>query len=119
MNGRTLDFYGFYEIIVRQQKNTEIINKVLKCHHFLNHFRPGFLQDILGVGGIKICCNENFNQKEGANIMDERIKNLAERIYNTLAPWDQFDTSIEESIECLKNDPLAAVEYLLDIVENA
>ena len=51
--------------------------------------------------------------------MDERIKNLAERIYNTLAPWDQFDTSIEESIECLKNDPLAAVEYLLDIVENA
>ena len=51
--------------------------------------------------------------------MDEnKIKELAERIYDTLAPWDKFDATLEETIECLKSDPLAAVEYLLDIVEN-
>lgn len=51
--------------------------------------------------------------------MDEKkIKELAERLFNTLAPWDQFDTSIEEQEEVLINDPLAAIEYLLDIVEN-
>lgn len=51
--------------------------------------------------------------------MDEKkIKELAERLYNTLAPWDRIDTSIMEQEEVLRNDPLAAIEYLLDIVEN-
>ena len=49
---------------------------------------------------------------------EKKIKELAERLYNTLAPWDRVDTSIDEQEEVLRNDPLAAIEYLLDIVEN-
>lgn len=50
--------------------------------------------------------------------MDEKkIKELAERLYNTLAPWDRVDTSIKEQEEVLRNDPLAAIEYLIDIVD--
>ena len=52
------------------------------------------------------------------NKKEAKIKELAERIYNTLDPWDKAETSIEETTECLKDDPLAAVEYLLEIVEN-
>ena len=48
----------------------------------------------------------------------DKTRELAERIYNLLEPWEKIDTSIEESEEVLKSDPLAAVEYLLDIVEN-
>ena len=56
--------------------------------------------------------------KEEDKVEKDRVDDLAERIYKTLAPWDRADTSIEEGKEVLKNDPLSAIEYLLDIVEN-
>ena len=52
------------------------------------------------------------------NLDEKKIKELGERIYNTLDPWDKAETSKEETIKCLKDDPLAAIEYLLEIVEN-
>ena len=52
------------------------------------------------------------------NKKEAKIKELAERIYNTLDPWDKAETSVEETEKCLQDDPLAAVEYLLEIVEN-
>lgn len=51
--------------------------------------------------------------------MEERkIKELSERLFNLLDPWDRVDTSIEEQEQILRENPLAAVEYLLDLVEN-
>ena len=52
------------------------------------------------------------------NLDEKKIKELGERIYNTLDPWAKAETSKEETIKCLKDDPLAAIEYLLEIVEN-
>lgn len=50
--------------------------------------------------------------------MDERIMEIATRIYEAMDPWERFDTSIEETAEEIMKNPIDCIEYLLSIVEN-
>jgi hypothetical protein len=45
---------------------------------------------------------------------DEKIKELAESIYNDLAPWEKADGDEREILETLQNDPLEVVKFLVD-----
>lgn len=42
------------------------------------------------------------------------IKELAEAIYNDLAPWEKDECKMQEIIETLENDPLEVVKYLVN-----
>lgn len=45
---------------------------------------------------------------------EERI---AERIYNTLDPWDQAEGTPKDVIKQMRRDPYSLLEYLLDKVD--
>ncbi len=42
------------------------------------------------------------------------IQELAEAIFNDLAPWEKDDCKMREIIETLENDPLEVVKYLVE-----
>ena len=42
------------------------------------------------------------------------IQELAEAIYNDLAPWEKDDCKLREITETLENDPLEVVKYLIE-----
>ena len=48
----------------------------------------------------------------------DRVTELANRIYELQAPWEREYTP-EEIAKELQNDPLSAVEYLLDIINES
>jgi len=50
---------------------------------------------------------------------NEKIKELAESIYNDMAPWERADGDEREILETLQNDPLEVVKYLVErFIEN-
>lgn len=51
-------------------------------------------------------------------VNENKIKELAERVFNLLEPWERIDTSVEETANCIRENPLAAIEFLLDLAEN-
>lgn len=42
------------------------------------------------------------------------IQELAEAIYDDLAPWEKDDCKMREIVETLESDPLEVVKYLVD-----
>lgn len=46
--------------------------------------------------------------------MSKTIKETAARLYDTLAPWERYDTTPEEIAEQIEKDPAAVINYLLD-----
>ena len=60
---------------------------------------------------------QKVGRKDDMN--DEKIKELAESIYNDMAPWERADGDLDEIIQTLVNDPLEVVKYLVDrFIEN-
>lgn len=51
-------------------------------------------------------------------VKENKIKELAERVFNLLEPWERVDTSVEETAKCIRENPLDAIEFLLDLAEN-
>lgn len=50
--------------------------------------------------------------------MDEKkLKETAERFYNFMAPWERIDTTPEETAEEIAKNPLDAINYLLELLE--
>ena len=49
---------------------------------------------------------------------NDKLNDLATRIYDLVPWWDRESDSMQETIDTLKNDPMAVIEYLLDIVDN-
>lgn len=50
---------------------------------------------------------------------DEKIKELAESIYNDMAPWERADGDLDEIMQTLVNDPLEVVKFLVErFIEN-
>jgi hypothetical protein len=50
--------------------------------------------------------------------MDEKkLKEISERIYNILNPWEKCDTTPEEIAEETRKNPLDAINFLLDMLE--
>lgn len=42
------------------------------------------------------------------------IQELAQAIYNDLAPWERDECKMREIVETLENDPLEVVKYLVE-----
>ena len=42
------------------------------------------------------------------------IQDLANAIYDDLAPWEKDECKMREIIETLENDPVEVVKYLVD-----
>lgn len=42
------------------------------------------------------------------------IQELAQRIYNYMAPWDREYKTVDDIAEDIKNDPAAVIQYLMD-----
>lgn len=54
--------------------------------------------------------------------MDEYDKNvltqkLARRLYNFVDPWDRDYESAEDIAKDIESDPLAVIEYMMDLLE--
>ena len=50
--------------------------------------------------------------------MDEKkLIETATRFYNFMDPWERCETTPEETAEEIKNNPLEAINYLLDMLE--
>lgn len=49
---------------------------------------------------------------------ERKVKDLASRVFDLVAPWDREDETEESTAELIKNDPLAVIEFLLDQIEN-
>ena len=47
-----------------------------------------------------------------------KIKETAARFYNIMDPWERFETTPEETAEEIKKNPLDAINYILDRIEN-
>lgn len=45
------------------------------------------------------------------------FRQLAERIYDIIPPWDR-DGTVQDIEEDIKKDPKAIINYLLEIIEN-
>lgn len=57
--------------------------------------------------------------EKGYDMKNEKIKELAESIYNDLAPWERADGDLDEIIQTLVNDPLEVVKFLVErFIEN-
>jgi len=74
---------------------------------------------------VKILRNQNI-EKKGAGKMNkpakpedaEKLQSIANRFYNVFDPWEACDTTPEETAEEISKNPLDAIAYLLDIIEN-
>lgn len=49
---------------------------------------------------------------------ERKLKDLASRVFDLVAPWDREDETEESTAELIKSDPLAVIEFLLDQIEN-
>lgn len=59
-----------------------------------------------------------MNEQNKANQDAEKLKATAARFYAIFDPWEACDTSEEETAEEIAKNPLDAINYLLDIIEN-
>jgi len=64
---------------------------------------------------IEILREENRREDSADN---NKINELSGRIWEELAPWERCDTSIEEIAEDMREDPLNAIGFLLDRLED-
>ena len=46
------------------------------------------------------------------------VQKLAERIYNYVDPWDRDYETVDDIANDIKQDPLAVIEYLMDLLDN-
>jgi len=46
-----------------------------------------------------------------------RIYDLANKLYNLIAPWDRDYETVDDIANDIENDPDLIIEYLLDLLE--
>lgn len=60
-----------------------------------------------------------YKEEEPAQDPDaEKVKKAAARIYEIMEPWEACETTEEETAEEIRKNPLDALLYVLDILEN-
>lgn len=48
---------------------------------------------------------------------ERKLRELAKRCFDLVAPWDREDGTEESTAELIKNDPQAVIEFLLDQID--
>lgn len=104
--------------------------------HTIDHTAPGCQQDdhrdkVRTVAIFNYPCNaEDFIKKclpaenhEKFYIVRldpelEKVKEAARRLYAFMDPWERCETTEEETAEEIRKNPIDAILYLLDAVEN-
>lgn len=52
--------------------------------------------------------------EQDKNVMNQQV---AQRIYNYVAPWDRDYETVDDIVNDIKNDPTLVIEYLMDLLE--
>lgn len=48
---------------------------------------------------------------------EAHIKELAQRLFDYIAPWDREYNTVDDIADDMENNPVAVIEYLLDQLE--